>query len=149
MTSCSSSMIKIFVLAMAQGRGATSFAKGVARCQSSCIFSLLNLAIHEGARPPKIKLFFQILLILGLSVAAVFAAPAPSPSKSTAFPQENSDLKPDPPHAFERLRTAFANSCFRIRSRKAELLFGFLFFRARFTERKNQADSAIFPSNMP
>jgi zinc protease len=57
----------------------------------------LNLAIHKGAPPTTAKQFSRIFFLLGLSAAAVFAAPAPSPSpsKSPPFPQENSDLKAD------------------------------------------------------
>jgi zinc protease len=47
--------------------------------------------------------FSQILLVLGLSVAATFADPAPSPSKPPGFPQETSDLKPDPAARFGKL----------------------------------------------
>lgn len=66
---------------------------------------LLNIAIHQGARSTKAKPVPGIFLILALSATAVFAAPSPtiSPSKSAAFPQENSDLKPDPAARFGTL----------------------------------------------
>lgn len=41
-------------------------------------------------------LLARTLLVLLLSVAPVAASPAPSPPKSVPFPQEGSDLKPDP-----------------------------------------------------
>src|SRR5256714_3552358 len=92
---CSSSMIKIFVLAMAQGRGTTSFAKRMADCQRPCKFSLLNLAIHQGELRNNVGQFSRIFLALALFAAPVLAAPASSPSKGPTFPQESSDLKPD------------------------------------------------------
>jgi len=65
--------------------------------------SPLNFAIPKRARLINAKQFPWILLILGLSGVAAFAAPASSPSKSPAFPQENSDLKPDPAAHFGTL----------------------------------------------
>ena len=51
---------------------------------------------------PTLK-FSQSFLVLGLSVAASFANPAPSPSKPPGFPQETSDLKADPAARFGTL----------------------------------------------
>src|ERR1700748_2645821 len=48
-------------------------------------------------------MFLRNFLILGLSTAAVFAGPVPSPSKPPGFPQDNSDLKPDPAGRFGTL----------------------------------------------
>jgi zinc protease len=50
-----------------------------------------------------IRQLSRILLSLVLSAAAVLAAPAPSPSKAPSFPQEKSDLKPDPAARFGTL----------------------------------------------
>jgi zinc protease len=106
-------MIRIFVLAMVQRRGTTSFAKRVAACQrtSSRIDGMARGAANPSRLLPSFALgrvkfmsrFRFPLFFLGLCVTALAADTVPSPHKSPGFPQETSDLKPDPAGHFGTL----------------------------------------------
>ncbi|MEY2500837.1 MAG: zinc protease [Verrucomicrobiota bacterium] len=63
----------------------------------------MNLGTHHGAPLTKAGQSLRVLLSVALSAAAVFAATTPSPSKRQPFPQQSSDLKPDPAAHFGTL----------------------------------------------